>query len=346
MRTEIFGYAGGTFSAEDITKSRNGGNPLTLDMAISCECFNDCVFCGYRDTQKGDKLSPDEIRGVIEQFSDLGGKSIKILGEGEPLLRRDILEIYRFVHDRNLQPVLFTCGDIIGEDDLAEQIHNSSGEDIVRRLDKFGATVMLKYEAKEQDALVRREGYSKKRDLALERLIKQGFNQHQPTHLGLGIVVLNSNYDEIPQNYEWAIKNNIYPLLCPLMPIGKAKDESNRSKLGISQRQMINLSVRLYKIARENGISVECPADFPGGLLCDISRAGFYIGDTGDIYLCESEERVGNVRNISLRDAWEEIKRLKDEKYKDCRWSGFCYEKRRLGILPKNFEEEVKKKLG
>jgi MoaA/NifB/PqqE/SkfB family radical SAM enzyme len=303
------------------------------------------VFCGYKNTQRGDKLSPDEIKKVIEQFSDLGGKSIKILGEGEPLLRRDILEIYEYIYGKRLQPVLFTCGDVIGDNDLAKRIHGLSGENLIQKLDTFGTTIMLKYEAKEQDALVQREGYSKKRDLALERLIRQGFNQHQPTHLGLGIVVLNSNYTEIPRNYEWAIKNNIYPLLCPLMPIGKASNEDNRSELGISQRQMIELSAGLYKIARENGIYVEYPADFPGGLACDISRAGFYIGDTGDIYLCESEEKVGNVRTASLQDMWKEIKKLKDEKYQDNRWAGFCYQKRKAGILPKDFEIEVKRKL-
>ncbi len=345
MKTKTFGYLGGTFSKNELAEARQNGNPLTLDMAIPGNCLNECIFCGYKDTQTGDKLSLEEIKRIIDDFSDLGGRSVKILGEGEPLLRQDILELLDYVHQSSLQPILFTCGDVLGDDNLAQKIHGISGLNVAKRLNDSQTTIMLKYEAKNQDDIVQRRGFSEKRNLALERLVQLGFNKHSPSRLGFGIVVLNLNYDEIPQNYEWAIQNNVYPLLCPLMPIGKASDPEYRKQIGITQEQIVELSARLYRIAQANGIQIDCPADFPGGLPCDISRAGFYIGDTGDIYVCESEDKVGNTRTIQLKDAWKEIKQLKDNKYGENRWSGFCYQKRKCGILPSNFDKLVSERL-
>lgn len=345
MVTKIFGYKGGTFSKNELDKTRQNGNPLTLDLAIPGNCLNECIFCGYKNTQVGDKLSLDEIKKIISDFSKLGGKSIKLLGEGETLLRKDIFEIFDYIHNHGLQPVLFTCGDVMGDDELARRIHGCSGEEVARRLNNSKTTIMLKYEAKDQDEIVRRKGYSAKRNLALKRLISLGFNEPDLTRLGLGIVVLRLNCNEIPKNYEWSVQNNIYPLLCPLMPLGKASNPEYREKIGITPNEIVDLSARLYQIAIQNGIRIECPADFPGGLPCDIARAGFYIGDTGDIYVCESEEKVGNVRSTSLQDAWNKIKILKDKKYGNSRWSGFCHQKRKVGILPHNFDGLVKEKL-
>ncbi len=341
MKTRIFGYKGGTFSPEELEKARANGNPLTLDMAIQCGCLNNCSFCGYKDTQKGDKLTSKEIRDTIYRFSEIGGKSVKILGEGEPLLRKDILDLFDYTYGLGLQPVLFTCGDVLGDDELAKKIHGVDGVNIVRRLNNSQTTVMLKYESKNQDQIVQREGYSKLRDRALERLIEEGFNNSSPTRLGFGIVILSANYNEIPKTYTRAIKENIYPLLCPLMPIGKASEKEYRDKIGVTPEKIVELSTRLYNIAKENGIEVTCPADFPGGLPCDISRAGFYIGDTGDIYLCESEEKIGNVKEISLREAWTKIKEIKDKKYGTSRWKGQCYTKRAKEILTPCFDQDV-----
>jgi MoaA/NifB/PqqE/SkfB family radical SAM enzyme len=314
-------------------------------MAIPGNCLNDCIFCGYKGTQFGKKLSLEKIKKVILDFSQLGGKSIKILGEGEPLLRKDILEILGYIKKCNLHPVLFTCGDVIGNNKLAQHIHNLSGLEIAKRLDKLNTTIMLKYESKNQDKISRRKNFSKMRNTALKRILDLKFNHSSPTRLGFGIVVLSLNYKEIHKNYEWALKNNIYPLLCPLMPLGKAKDLEYREKIGISNEKIVNLSANLYKIAEKYGIKVNCPSDFPGGLPCDIARAGFYIGDTGDIYVCESEEKIGNIDQISLKEAWKKIKKIKDKKYGEERWCGFCYEKRKREILPKNFDKLVKKKL-
>ncbi len=336
-----FGYQGGTFSEEELEIAKQKQTPLTLDMAIPCSCLNKCYYCGYKNTQQGNKLSQKEIFSIVDQFKEIGGKSIKILGEGEPMLRLDILELIGYIHGKKLWPVLFTCGDILGDDQLAKKIHGIDGLKIIQRLKESNTTIMLKYEKENEDTIVGNPGFSEKRNNALKRLLKAGFNQSSPTHLGFGIVVLKENYEEIPWVYERAVKQNIYPLLCPLMPIGKSKDNRWRRKIGITSKQIIQLSQQLYTTAKRHGIEVKCAADFPGGLPCDIARTGFYIADTGNIYLCEDEEYVGNIRELPLKEAWKKIFEWKNKKYGAERWSGKCHYKRQLKIIPKDYDPKV-----
>lgn len=339
--TTEFGYYGGTFSEKELETAKKDKMPLTMDIAIPCSCLNNCYYCGYKGTQEGEGLSKEEILSVIDQFKGIGGKSIKVLGEGEPLARKDILEIFGHMNSKGLIPVLFTCGDFLGDDELAKRIHGISGEEIIQKLKEVNATVVLKYEKENEDTIVGVKGFSEKRNRALKKLIEAGFNKFSPSHLGFGIVVLKENYEEIPKVYENALKHNIYPLLCPLMPIGKAKGTAWRNKIGITKKQMIKLAKQLYTIAKENGILLRCAADFPGGLPCDVARAGFYIADTGKIYLCEDEDYVGNARKMPLSNAWEKICKWKDRKYGKERWSGKCCRKRQLQIIPKGYDKQV-----
>ncbi|MFX1446221.1 MAG: SPASM domain-containing protein [Promethearchaeota archaeon] len=76
-----------------------------------------------------------------------------------------------------------------------------------------------------------------------------------------------------------------------------------------------------------------------------MSRAGFYIGDTGDTYLCESEEKVGNIRKNSLANLWTKIDLIKNKKYGENRWKGQCFEKRKCGIIPPNYDRYVNEKV-
>ncbi len=344
-KTKVFGYSGGTFSEKELAKARQERIPLTLDLAVPCSCFNNCIFCGYRFTQEGKRLSTAEILRIVDEFKELGGKSIKIVGEGEPLLRDDILKILKYIHSIGLKPVLFTCGDVLGDGELVKSIHGINSTRFINKLKKFDITVMLKYEMENEDQIVGREGFSELRNKALKLLIKAGLNKPRPTNLGFGIVVLKENAKEIPLAYEMALERNIYPLLCPLMPVGKVKEKAYREKLMLDSKRLVSLTVKLHSIAGKKGVCLEEVADFPGGLPCDIARAGFFIGSTGNIYLCESEENIGNIRNMALKEAWAKILDFKNRKYAGCRWDGKCFEKRRLGIIPNNFELKVKQKL-
>jgi MoaA/NifB/PqqE/SkfB family radical SAM enzyme len=342
-----YGYNGGTFLEREYLEALEKGIPLTLDFSIPCACFNECTYCGYRDTQKGDVLGRDEIISVIHQFAALGGRSVKFVGEGEPLTRKDIFLLISEIRKDGMVPVVFSCGDLLGDDDLCIKIHGVDGGEAIGRLAEADVTVMLKYDSKNQDSITRRIGYSEKRDRALERLKNIGFNLHNPTHLGFGTVILRCNYKEIPEIFNYAIPNNVYPLNCPLMPIGRAEDDAKRAEIGITGDEMAELTIKLNIIAWEYGITFTQPADFPGGLKCDISRAGLFVAYTGRIDPCEAHlcDAIGNVRQVPLAVAWKNINELKEREYDGQRGLGLCFPKLIKGIIPPNYDQKVTEKV-
>ena len=339
-----WGYNGGTFLESEYEAARRDGKPLTLDISAHSGCSNNCIYCGYLNTQGGTPLTGGEIANMIRQFSGLGGKSFRFVGEGEPLSRKDIFQLVGEIKKSGMIPVIFSCGDLLGDDGLCLKLHGFDGREAIGRLDEAGVTVVLKYDAHHQDHIVKRPGYSEKRNLALERLMNAGFNLHAPSHLAFGTVVLRANHKEIPELYDYGLSRNIYTVNCALMPIGRS--EFDYPRLGITGDEMIELAAKTHIIAWEYGIPFTRVADFPGGLQCDVSRAGFYVSYTGKIDLCEANifEDIGNFRDVPLSVAWERINAAR-ERQGDERVRGLCIAKRAKGIIPQNYDAEVARKV-
>ncbi len=339
-----WGYNGGTFLESEYQLAREKGIPLTLDISAHSGCSNNCIYCGYLDTMKGTPLAGDEIASMIRQFAELGGKSFRFVGEGEPLSRKDIFQLVGEIKKSGMIPVIFSCGDLLGDDGLCLKLHGFDGGEAIGRLNEAGVTIVLKYDAHYQDHIANRPGYSEKRNRALERLMNSGFNLRAPSHLAFGTVVLKANHEEIPELYDYGLSRNIYTVNCALMPIGRS--EFDYEKLGITGDEMIELAVKTYIIAWEYGIPFTRVADFPGGLACDISRAGFYVSYTGEIDLCEANlsEDIGNFRDIPLSVAWEKINAAR-ERQGDERVRGLCIAKRAKEIIPPNYDAEVTRKV-
>jgi len=332
-RSHPFGYHGGTFSDDEVERALAEHGPLTMDFSIPGRCLNNCPYCGYYAVNNDGKLAHREVLDVIAQFASLGGRSVKILGEGEPLLRFDICEILAAIGNHGLIPVLFTCGDVLGDKQLCARIHGSTCQELSRHLFSLGCTIVLKFESWQQDDIVRRPGYSDLRNRALRTLLDLGFNSTYPTRLGFGIVLLRQNYGQILEIYSFALQHNIYPLICPLMPIGRSKSKAWRTRIAPTPLETQHLKQRLIKTRSRYSNDTFEDSDFPGGLPCDVARCGMYIDDAGNAFLCESDELAGNARAEEFRSIWQRIDALKSSKYGHEREAGLCSPKRRSGII-------------
>ncbi|GEM_PF-3259581 len=358
-----YAYNSRPLDDHEIAEARFLSVPIDMDISIPSGCLNNCDYCGYRD-RPGRELSQEQIFSLIDEFAGMGGKSIRIVGEGEPLLRTDLLKILERMNEMGLVPVVFTCGDVLGSDELARKIHGMSAWNLVKRLLELNTTIMLKYDSlSEADKITKREGYTKMRDNALEKLLLAGFTKFNPTHLGFGVVVTSRNIIELPKIYDFALKNNIYFLGCYLMPIGRAEKEEKRFLIQPSAVAVKEVSASLYKIAYDYGVrelfdvklvppstqfplgfemTFNGPNDFAGARKCAIATSGLFVDCTGDIKLCEALPAIGRFPEKRLAAAWKEAALLNDEKYGACRSTGKCQMKRETGILPKDFDEAVR----
>jgi len=344
----IFGVRGLTFSNQEVDEAVSAGSPLTVDIAIPSGCRNRCIYCGWADKPEGKGLSQQEIFDFFKDFAGIGGKSARVLGRGEPTLRKDILNIFDFMNKVDVIPVIFSCGDVIGDDDYCRQVHGMDGTALLRELKDRDVSIILKYERTDEDEITGVEGYSEKRNLALERILNAGFNEFSPSRIGVASVILADNLDELPEIYEKGLENNVYSFFCPLMPTGKVRDRSYRERIGISQEKMIDLAVKLHITAFQHGIEYSGPSDFPGTLPCFITKAGFYMNDTGDIHLCVPDDFHANIRDKRLSEIWKDLtqkKKIKYEKHGLHLQNGECLPKRIAGVIPFDYNEQVDKRV-
>jgi len=88
-----------------------------LDLELTERCNNRCIHC-FINRPAGDasarrrELTTAEIKGILAEAAALGALAVRFTG-GEPLLREDFPEIYRWARRQGLKVFLFTNGRLI-----------------------------------------------------------------------------------------------------------------------------------------------------------------------------------------------------------------------------------------
>jgi len=73
-----------------------------LDVKISYQCNNACVFCLNKDKRQRKVLPPDEIKKQIEVFAESGGKKLVVSG-GEPLISKHFFDLVDFAKQKGVK---------------------------------------------------------------------------------------------------------------------------------------------------------------------------------------------------------------------------------------------------
>lgn len=86
--------------------------PLTVIMGLTYKCQCSCDFCSvgnYHSISSQNEMSTEEIKACIDELSSLGCLKINFFG-GEPLLRKDIIELVSYASGKGLFVFLDTNG--------------------------------------------------------------------------------------------------------------------------------------------------------------------------------------------------------------------------------------------
>jgi MoaA/NifB/PqqE/SkfB family radical SAM enzyme len=82
------------------------GKPIVISFEVTASCNAHCLHCDKGGILKDEKrISPSEIRGL---YRELRPVAVQVSG-GEPLLRKDVLEIVRAIKEPNGTPYLILC---------------------------------------------------------------------------------------------------------------------------------------------------------------------------------------------------------------------------------------------
>ena len=366
------GIAGWCFSDKDLDNTyRDPRRILMLDMEFGTTCRLNCDYC-FRTNDYRDKFRPTpkplscgDVKDVVDQAKKMRAQSIHFVGKGESLEEPDFLEIVHYIAQKEMIPLIFTAGHVLGDDKLANDINpGKDGEMIVKELYDAGASIILKINSLNhiiQNEEVRRHkitykdgtrrdfNYTQVRDEALERLIRAGFNklEHNPTRLGTATVMLKNNYHELFHHYRYFRSLNIYPIINTVVPCGRTKNMPKVIDISPTEQQKVELWKKIYRFNIDSGIKYEGISSYVGGHICSQLGYAMYINVFGEVFDCPSSTNpsLGNViingkDGEKLQKLWEKSS-LKG-RYYGCRDNGCPWRfEHSPAMIPKTLFREV-----
>jgi radical SAM protein with 4Fe4S-binding SPASM domain len=157
--------------------------PLSGSIELTQKCNLRCIHCYYdRNTgsRKRKEINTKEICSLLDDITEAGCLYFLMTG-GEPLLRSDFLEIYRYAKERGLIITLFSNGTLINEQivDLFQELPPYEVE-----ISLYGAT------ASTYEKVTGIPGSFRKCFDAIELLVKKDI------HLRLKTILMNVNSHE------------------------------------------------------------------------------------------------------------------------------------------------------
>ena len=308
------------FSDDEVLEANDKGNLLKLDLDVGKSCNLNCGFC-YVNTQNPDsedyiRTTTERVKGIIDEGIDLGLKTIKVVGAGEPFLFRGLLDILEHAEEKGVGTLVFTAGHIIGNDNLAKKIFKKegveSGEDLISRLEDFRTSVVVKYNTFDdelQNELVAAgssiKDYAKVRDRGLLRLVKRGFNSHTPTRLGVDVLLLESNYQEAKDIFSAFNRANVFVLMKTPVDCGGTSSEKGYGDL-LTGEHAIEAAKRVYEYCKDAGIPMNPESPYFGGPPCSQLNHSMHIGDNGAVKHCPGDKgMIEFYKPGNLKDIWE-----------------------------------------
>lgn len=268
--------------------------PTWAKIEVSTRCHLDCVHCYIPGAQRNPRrflpmadqapeMQDDEIRDVIDQLHDLGCLLLTFTG-GEIFVRRGMLDLLQYAHDRGFILELFTSATTLTTpmiDRLAAM-----------RVGRVQVSVYSDDEGT-HDAVTQAPGSWRRSIRAVQTMIQRGLR------VDLACSLMSNNYRHadataaLAQSLEASCSYG-YPIT--------ARTDGNRDThttrlLPDELAEIITLLPAFFALPREKAADEAiCPA---GVNMCSITS-------TGDMLPCSQFHLpLGNVRRQPLRDIWE-----------------------------------------
>jgi MoaA/NifB/PqqE/SkfB family radical SAM enzyme len=274
----------------------NSMKELWLEIGGSCHLRCDYCFAksGGIDTCK-DNVSLDKVLGYLNEFKDMGGQRIGIVGAGEPFHAKNIEDTFTILEQMKptgVYTTIFTTGDLLTDK-------------VIDRLDNYkNLTLLVKYNsdnAQIQDGLVHSKNYTQRRDEALNKLISRGYNDGK--RLGIVTSLMTENINEMADLLRYARKNNLIFDSDTLIPRGRG----STCGLDISDEQKRNVLKELQRVDREEFNNTwEITGSYIASPPCTRFSNHMYIDKIGKVHPCVSSQGVvvGDIKTQTLNEIW------------------------------------------
>ena len=298
---------GWDFKPSDYADAWKNGTLLTAQIENTNICNCDCEYCFRggnppdKDARFGNEITKEQLLQTIDEMSNLGVRTINIIGAGEPLMDKGLEGLLAHISELGIIPILATNGSRITPD-------------LVKAFEKYQTSVILKLNSLNpelQNKLVRRSWFAEKRDYGLRLLLEAGFNQpneNYRTRLGINSIVFQENKGEILDILSFCRDNNMMPVMSTFIPAGRTKERTDQE---VSMGEFLEISKRARKMDREKyGIEYDKLLPYLGGVPCtQCGKSSIYLTISGDIFDCPGQlHSYGNIKDTSITEAFKQNK--------------------------------------
>jgi len=312
---------GADFTESEIAEARRGNRLLMLSLGVTNRCNLKCDYC-FTDAgcEPDGLLTLEDYKEVLLQAKDLGLRTVVIYGPGEPFLFDKLASLTDFIVSEGLKLIIFTNGTLI-DDDWAVYLSDKPVA-IVGTINSLDRTL--------QDNMLRVPGAFDEIHAALNRLLKAGLADGQPTKIGTDTFITTQNVNEIPTIFRWCRDRNIFPFITRMFHLGRA----NRLDTDITNGEFGDVVNQLLLIDNEEyGYTWE-PHPPYAGARCTNLFYNILVDLDGKVRPCYGlYYELGDIRVNSLKDIWfseDAVKFQNIDKYlagkcKTCESNRICY---------------------
>ncbi len=156
------------------------GNGLRVDglrIAVTQQCNRTCPYCHREgEADPGDEMSLEKIRAIISAASTMGFTNVKITG-GEPLLRKDIVEIISIIKQAGINDISMTTNGILLKE-LAQDLVDAGLDRINIGCDSLTSSMMLK-NSDEIDEGLKAAKEAGLQPIKLNMVVLRGLNENE-----------------------------------------------------------------------------------------------------------------------------------------------------------------------
>jgi len=318
------GLQSAVFSNEQKEEARCSCRLLFISLMTSRVCNLHCPDCYAmdKDLATGTVLTKEERKNVLLQGKQLGAKTLRIAGEGEPLLDDGFWDLVDYASELGMSVFFFTNGTLITKD-------------VANRIAKYGnLTPVLKFsgDSETMEFLTGQKGFFRKSNFInfdgleiptyLMNAIEAGHNSTDcegNSRLGIEFLLRSSNLNFACDIFRWARRNNIVPYFEQNLEAGRALDWSIYDDQRVDDSMAFNLSKTLLSIDRKEFSLTWSPSlPYLVGGICESEKEGckkytynVVISSTGEAYPCYATKiSLGNTRTNNLIDILKHPYRL------------------------------------
>jgi radical SAM protein with 4Fe4S-binding SPASM domain len=314
----------GPYRPEVGTPDMDDVKPNMLYLHPTFKCNLKCIYCYNKEDRKETghtELSSEEWFDVLNQAKELGVDTVVFTG-GEPLLRKDTLEIAKYANGIGMSSQVLTNSTLINERNVKE---------IVATFCSVGLS--LDSHIRERNDFLRGKGSYEKTIRAI-RLLKE-----HDRSFTIKAVITKHNVDDIPGLHQFFLEefncgNISASLYVPTSPgdteLLPGLDEYREATARANEVVESFYGDDHLSVMRFHGVPMR-------QFQCGAASAEFGIAPDGSVYPCQAllkdEFRAGNIKERSLRGVFYEspiMRRIRHctvdeiETCRECDVKGIC----------------------